>query len=434
VTVGIFKRLLFSSLLAAAPAMADEAARIRELEQKLERSIRLIEELSAKVNRLEQGAAAQPAASGGVPQARVEALERQVEQLGSGLSRRSLEEAVQLRGFADVGFGHSGENNATFRKGRKGFGIGNLDLYLTPQLGDRVRALVELAFEVHDGHTEADLERIQFGYTFNDAATGWLGRFHTPYGYWNTAFHHGAQLQTSILRPRFLDFEEHTGILPAHTVGAWLTGAVPTAPGRLGYDVYLGNSPRIEVENPMAGRVRLQAGGGEDHSYMGGFNVWLEPRAVEGLRFGLHGLRGDVGIEGGATPAGNRTRLGILGGHAVYSGGRWEVMGEYFHFRNKDLSGGSGLHRSWAGYVQAGYAFGTITPYLRLENAQLDQADNYFLSQRYGRSYRRAAMGLRYDLDPRAAVKVELLRTVQGDLPGGDDRYDEARVQYSIRF
>lgn len=430
--------LFLAGLAMAAPALADDAARIRELERKLERSMQLIDELSAKVQRLEQGAAvqaqaqSQAAPAAAEQQARVEALERQVDQLGTGLSRRSLEEAAQLRGFADVGFGYSGENNPAFGRGRKGFGVGNVDLYLTPQLGERIRTLIELTFEIEDGRTEADLERVQLGYAFNDAATAWLGRFHTPYGYWNTATHHGAQLQTSILRPRFLDFEEHTGVLPAHTIGAWLAGSAPTAPGRLGYDLYLGNSPRIDVTPADGGKLRLQPEGGTDRAPLYGFNAWLEPRALEGLRLGVHGLRGTV--EDNAAPASHRTRLGFYGGHAVFADGRWEVMAEYFRFQNRDLWGGTGTHRSWAGYLQAGYRIGLATPYLRLENAQLSQADNYFAVQRYGRSYRRAALGLRYDLDPRSALKAELIGTDQEDVGTANDRYGEARFQYSIRF
>ncbi|HZX31130.1 MAG TPA: hypothetical protein VFF03_07240 [Rhodocyclaceae bacterium] len=418
-----------AGILLAGPALADDAARIRELEKKLERSMQRIDELSAKVQRLEQGAtAAAPAAD---QEARVEALERRVGQLGDGISRRVLEDNTLLRGFADVGAGYSGENNPSFGRGRKGFGVGNLDLYLTPQIGERVRSLVELNFEVgEDGHTDADLERAQLGYAFSDAATVWLGRFHTPYGYWNTAYHHGAQLQTSLSRPRFLDFEDRGGILPAHTVGTWLSGSVPAAAGQFGYDLYGGNAQRIETD---AGRRTLNpmAWGRRDSAYTAGFNAWLEPGAVDGLRLGLHGLRSTIEDDAAAP---NRTRLAMVGGYGVYQANHWEVLAEYFQFGNRDLSGGSGLHRSRAGYAQAGYAWGAVTPYARLESARLDQRDSYFLSQYYGRSYRRGVLGLRYDLDPRAALKFEFANTDQRDLGAANDRYNEARIQYSIRF
>ena len=77
------------------------------------------------------------------------------------------------------------------------------------------------------------MERAQLGYSFSDALTFWVGRFHTPYGYWNTAFHHGAQIQTSVTRPLFIDFEDKGGILRAHSLGLLAHGRVPAGPGKL---------------------------------------------------------------------------------------------------------------------------------------------------------------------------------------------------------
>lgn len=459
-TAGVLAGAGLACSLLALPAAADDAARIRELERKLERSMQLIENLSTKVNELEKAKeqaskASAGSASGAEQQARVEALERQVAQLGSGISRRSFDDGIPVHGFADVGLSHSGEHNPIFGKGRKGFNVGSFDLYLTPQFSDRVRSLIELVFEVdHDGDIATDLERLQIGYAFNDAAIAWGGRFHTPYGYWNTAFHHGAQIQTSLSRPRFLDFEDKGGILPAHTTGAWLTGAFPLAGNRAGYDLYLGNTASLRVENNATvlstnnasafnshvsaggyaggGTLNMKMGGGESGSYMAGFNAWIEPRAVDGLRLGLHGLGGTIKDDSADR---NRTRLAALGGYGVFSSDRWELLGEYYRFNNRDLTGSSGNRHSWAGYLQAGYNMGRWTPYARGERADLDQKDNYFAVQEFGRSYRRFAAGLRYDVDPKAALKLEISRTSQEDLGlGGDDRYGAAQIQYSIRF
>lgn len=459
-TIGLMAGAGLACTVAAGPSIADDSARIRELEKKLERSMQMIESLSSKVNELEtaraQSAKAPVAATASAEQqARVEALEKQVAQLGSGISRRSFEDGIPVHGFADVGLSHSGEHNPIFGKGRKGFNVGSFDLYLTPQFGDRVRSLIELVFEVdHDGDVATDLERLQIGYAFSDAAVAWGGRFHTPYGYWNTAFHHGAQIQTSLSRPRFLDFEDKGGILPAHTTGSWLTGNLPLAGNRFGYDLYVGNSATLKVDNTSTtlstnnasafnsqvsaggyaggGTLNMKMNGGSSGSYMAGFNTWIEPRAIDGLRLGLHGLGGTIKDDSDDR---NRTRLNMLGGYAVFSDDRWEILGEYYHFNNRDLSGSSGNHTSRAGYLQAGYAFGKWTPYVRGERASLNQRDNYFAVQEYGRSYRRYVAGLRYDLDPKAALKIELSKTTQEDLGStGDDRYGTAQVQYSIRF
>ena len=133
---------------------------------------------------------------------------------------------------------------------------------------------------------------------FSDAATLWAGRFHTPYGIWNTAFHHGAQIQTSLSRPRFLEFEDRGGILPAHTVGAWLTGTLPLSGARFNYDVYAGNSPDIKIDGarPAPGGVLSPNAAGEEHySLLTGFRAEIAPRgALDGLKFGVHALRSTV--------------------------------------------------------------------------------------------------------------------------------------------
>lgn len=433
-------------LLAAAPAVAagpDADARIQELERKLERSMQMIETLQNEVQTLKGTQAAAPApaaaAAASTEQAsKIENLERQVAQLGSGLSSRSsADEGLPIHGFADVGAGRSGQNNLNYGRGNKGFNLGNFDLYLTPQFGSNVRALVELNFEIDkDGAVGTDLERLQIGYAFNDALTTWLGRFHTPYGYWNTAFHHGAQIQTSVLRPRFLDFEDKGGILPAHTTGAWATGSVNLGSSRFGYDAYVGNAQHIDTE----GVLDMKMAGSTQFRAIGGGNLWYSPRSLSALRVGVHGMRGDVESDNPANLT--LTRLNMVGGYGVFIDDNWEALAEYYRFNNDDLSGGTGSHQSTAWYAQLGYNFGRITPYGRLEKATLDQGDNYFSQQFDGRSYNRSVIGVRYDIDPKTALKFELNRTTRKDLADingtglsiPDDSYNEAYIQYAIRF
>lgn len=445
---------LVLALAGQAQAQSSDAARIQELERKLERSLELINQLSSKINQIEQAnASARDVQAKTAQQAeKLEAIEKHVSEIGGSLSRRSADSGLPVHGFADVGLLKSGENNPTFR-GRKGAALGTFDLYLTPQFGDRVKGLVELAFEAdRDGGIATDLERLQIGYLFSDAATGWLGRFHTPYGYWNTAFHHGAQIQTSSLRPRFLDFEDKGGILPAHTTGAWLTGALGMSGGKFGYDLFVGNAPQINgnttgttlaTSNPTGfsaavnagtyagtGTMNMRQSGSTTGRTSTGFNAWYEPGAVDGLRLGLHGMRAEV-----ADDFANTTLLNMSGGYFAFTRDPWEVLGEYYRFRNNDRSGGTGTHASWAGYTQIGYNIAKWTPFARIERAKLDQTDNYFGVQESGRSYKRWAVGLRYDVDPKAALKVEFASTRKENLgPGLDDKYPELRVQYAVSF
>ncbi len=170
---------------------------------------------------------------------RISELEKQVSQLTTGMATRSNSgDGLPLHGFLDIGYASNNYEDVAAKL--HGFNVGSLDFYLTPQFSDNVKSLVELVFEVDaQGAVSADFERAQVGYILNDKMTLWGGRFHTPYGYWNTAFHNGAQIQTSILRPRFLAFGDKGGVLPAHMVGLWAAGKTgagegksPTTPSR----------------------------------------------------------------------------------------------------------------------------------------------------------------------------------------------------------
>src|SRR6267143_7299315 len=271
-------------------AATDDSDRIAALEQKLDQSLQLIGQLSARVQDLEaqagHGAPPPAAAQTGAAAAtapdtaqRLAKVEQTVSQMAASASQHA-EEGLATHGFADVGVG---THNATFPK-YQGANVGELDFFLTPRLGSRTRALFELNFEVgSDGTVGVDLERAQLGYQFADSATVWLGRFHTPYGYYNTAFHHGQQIATSLRRPRFIDFEDHGGIMPAHSVGMWLTGSERIGDQRVTYDVYIGNSQRI-----TDGALEMNNAGNTHGSTIVGGNLGLLlSGALDGLKVGV---------------------------------------------------------------------------------------------------------------------------------------------------
>lgn len=430
--------LLFASAWAccAGAMAATDAERLGELERLLARSHALIQQLSQRVQQLEATADAKaPTTASTAPAApalaiKLDALEQQLTALSN---RPEPDRGLEMHGFADVGFALAGKGHDS------GARVGSLDFYLTPRFGDRVKALVELNVETgDDGHVGVDLERAQIGVILSDAATLWLGRFHSPYGTWNTAFHHGAQLQTAVARPRFLEFEDAGGILPAHSVGFWLTGVTKLGTGRLGYDAYLSNAPTIQLADPtQAGSGVLDPGlrGADGRSASLGWNLNYEfgGGIAEGLHVGLHGLTTKVGDNAASA---HQTRMRMFGGWAGYNENGWELLAEHYSFRNADLraagGGGGAGHASRAAYVQLGRQFGLFTPYLRLERADLDQTDPYFAEQASGQSYRRIAAGLRYDLNPTTAVKFEAMRSRFVDRTASQS--SELRGQLAVRF
>ena len=429
----------------AAHAAGDDNDRIATLERKLDQSLELIRELSSRVHDLEaeaaQGAAAagaQPAAprpalaaasAGGAPAApadtagRLAHVEQTLSQLTSAAGQHAEDTGMATHGFADVGLGN---HNAEFHE-YQGADIAELDFFLTPRLGARTRALFELNFEVaEDGSVGVDLERAQIGYQVGDSATLWAGRFHTPYGFYNTAFHHGQQIAIALRRPRFIEFEDHGGIMPAHTVGLWLTGSRRFSDEKLTYDLYVGNSQSI-----TGGTLDMHnAGNLHGSTIIGGNLGLLLGGLLDGLKVGVDAFQ--TRIEDQDQLPSLFTRVRSYGVYAAYDTDMWENIAELHVFNDTDLTGATGTHRSDAGFVQLGYRAHRFTPYARYERGAFHQSDDYFAAQTYGGSYYRDALGVRFDIDLQSALKLELADTHLTDRLVGS--FSDVLLQYAIRF
>ena len=365
-------------------------------------------------------------------QNKVDLLQKEMQQLTSGMANsKDVNEGLPMHGFIDVRAKTESDDSSA-----RGFELGNLDFYLTPQFTHNVKALVELNFEVgNSGGVSPDLERLQLGYQPVNWLTLWMGRFHTPYGYWHDAFHHGAQIQTSIYRPKFLDFEDAGGILPAHSNGLWGHGSTKAMGGTVTYDLYTANSPRLAMDDPTSSTsiATLDPNllGTQNKNYTAGTNLSYKFNgALNGFILGIDALTGNVSNDSIVTPT--KTQLSMTGLWTAYLENDFEILAEYYHFNNKDLSGNGDTYASKAGYIQIGYSFDVIEPYVRYEKTTLDQADNYFAEQESGASYKRAAAGFKYDIDPKASFKLEADSTKQTDREIGTSH--RVTVQYAVRF
>ena len=424
------------SLMAIFPvaAQTSDSDRIKALEQKFNQSLSVIEQLQKRIAELEHHQSPVPPAVDTTPEVanRVETLERTVSDLASAASKPPADTGLPLHGFIDVDNATASGTPPAYQK--SGFKLGTMDIYLTPQIGDRVKGLVELAFEYdNSGVLGTDLERLQLGYVVSDTLTLWGGRFHTPYGYWNTAFHHGAQIQTSITRPRIIAFEDQGGILPAHTGGVWANSKFDTAAGRIKLDVVAGNS-----DSMRDGTLDYNASGYDTGAPSVGFNVGISPKAVSGLTLGLHGLSERVNSYDASNVQNGQTDLRMLGAYAFFESDNWEVIAEYYGFNNNDLMGTAGSNKSTAGFVQLGYQLADrLTGFARYEKADLSKQDPYFAlmnngTTSYGSSYNQSTVGVRYDLDPRSALKLQYEQITDDGNAGQTVNW--LRAQYSVRF
>jgi len=389
-----------------------------ELEAKLNKALEEISRLKAA-----------PADATTKQTQQIETLQRDLNQIISGANQRGQDDGLPMHGFIDVGAAQSGD------KQPNGGSIGKLDFYLSPNIGSRVKTLVELNFETSDaGEIATDIERMQIGYVFSDNATVWLGRFHTPYGYWNTAYHHGAQLQTSVMRPRFLEFEDAGGILPAHNVGLWATGGIKAGAGKLTYDVIAANGPRIDD-----GTLNPNLASDDNKSPMlGGSLGYSFSGTLEDLNIGFNVLSGKVDsndfMRNDEIVTATKNTLKMASAYLAYLPDTWEILGELYQFNNtNDVGPWAGKsHSSTAYYAQLGYHFSQWTPYARLEKTDLDQQDNYFSTQESGQSYERSVIGTRYDINPKACIKLEFMDTKFNDRDIHNS--NSTRFQYAVRF
>ena len=100
-------------------------------------------------------------------------------------------------------------------QGEDGFALGQSVGQFNVTLDDRLSAFTELtAGAKRNEDFEFEVERLIVRYDFSDYAKLSVGRYHTQLGYWNTAFHHGAWLQTTVSRPQAVKFGGT--VLPVH--------------------------------------------------------------------------------------------------------------------------------------------------------------------------------------------------------------------------
>src|SRR6267154_2634522 len=151
--------------------------------------------------------------------------------------------SLHLSGFADVDF--AAQNKA---EGARGFSEGQFVLHVASALSPRANFFGELSFTPRaDAGTgtppatgfNAEVERMILRFDRSDRFKMSFGRYHTPINWWNTAFHHGQWLQTTITRPEMIQFGGK--LLPVHFVGALVEGSAPTGGLNLHYQAGVGN-------------------------------------------------------------------------------------------------------------------------------------------------------------------------------------------------
>jgi len=312
--------------------------------------------------------------------------------------------SLKIAGFGDVNF------FATKRvEGPRGFNLGQFVLHMTSELSPRVTFFGEVSLSARsDAGTgtppatgfNTEVERMILRFDYSDQLKVSFGRYHTPINWWNTAFHHGQWLQTTITRPEMIQFGGR--FLPVHFVGALVEGTTPAGGLNLGYQAGIGN-----------GRSSVISRGGDPGDTNGKRAYLANVFAKPNWAFGLH-LGGSVYADTVTLANARVFSERILAAHVAWQKETPELIAEFASVRHEEA--GSPATTNHAYYVQAAYRLPEPAhlwkPYFRFEHIGVDASEVVFATVL---RLDGATVGMRFDLSQYAAVKGEYRSWTRGE-------------------
>jgi len=296
---------------------------------------------------------------------------------------------LRINGFADVRYVSSDPAGRT-----EGFGLGQFDLFMRSQLGDRLGMLAELVITPRPANQfRLTLERLLVQFEPSDLLNLSIGRFHTSVGYFNATYHHGTWFQAAVDRPLIFAFEGDGGVLPIHTLGLSAMGRIPSGRWGLRYIIEAGNGRASEASPAVAPQPAIHATNGKAVNA----GLAIRPEWAEGLQLGVSAYRDRITPD--TLPP--LTEL-ILAAHALWQSSSLQWLNEALLIRHTPDGGGRQDSRGF--YSQLAVTLGSWRPYVRYDYVDVPAADPLFahLGRREG-----PAFGLRYDVDQFAALKAQ---------------------------
>ena len=293
--------------------------------------------------------------------------------------------AFQAFGFADMNY-VTGDNQS-----KEGFVLGQVVGHAVARISDRLNLFSEVTATARDSEYNFEVERLIAKYDFSDRYMLSAGRYHTPIGYWNTGFHHGTWLQTTVGRP------STSRIIPIHFVGIELEGKLPGDRLGLGYRVGAGNGRHSNIR---------RAGDAGDINSSRAFSLSLDSRpiSITKLNAGISFYSDRV------SPAASlEVDEEIFSVYAAWEDETPEVIVEYVHARHEPVSGTGSSDDTDAFFVQVAYRLPArmqqFKPYVRIE--EVDVGANDPLLMGLGLDYEAVIAGVRFDFTSYAALKFE---------------------------
>jgi hypothetical protein len=400
--------LTTSALLAQSPPpAAPSEPTVQSLLDRIQQLENRINQLEDRERKQEAAAAATPATAEATTQAAVttptpsEAAPLPPSHMDEHASMGEIRDterrfpSLQIRGFGDVDF------SATDQKGSvSGFNLGQFVLHLASPLSEKVSYFGEVSFTAQPGAYDLSVERTIIRYDYNDYFKLSFGKYHTPIGYWNAAFHHGAWLQTTIARPEMVKFGGT--FIPTHFVGIEAEGNIPSGSLGLGYNVGLGNG-----RSALLSKSGDSGDSNDNRSWVA--NVYSRPARFYGLQVGASVYRDKL------TPKpGQNFGEWITAADIVWTKEKPEFLAEYANVHHRDVLT-SNTWDSQAFYVQLAYRLpwqqSKWKPYYRYEYIHKPEDDPTLIDVL---DLSGSTLGVRYDITNYAAFKGEYRNSRHG--------------------
>jgi hypothetical protein len=331
---------------------------------------------------------------------------------------------LKIAGFSDFNFSGSDQPGT-----KSGFTEGQFILHLNSNLSPKVSFMGEVSLTARtDAGTgtpaatgfNAEVERSIIRFEHNDYLKVSFGRYHTPINYWNTAFHHGQWLQTTVSRPEMTQFGGR--FIPVHFIGGLVEGALPASGLNLNYNFGVGN-----------GRGAVISRGGDagdiNNNRAWLVNMYVRPDRLYGMQVGGSAYHDKVNPTGGPT-----IDEWITAAHFAWTRETPEVIAEVANARHENLVTAAPIANSLAYYVQTAYRLPFFEkrwkPYYRWEYIHVPKSDTLFQLQPVA-NLAGSTLGVRYDLTSFAALKFEYRN--QRRAPG-EPHFNSGFIQTSFTF
>ena len=330
-----------------------------------------------------------------------------------GLTGQALDDPrVRVMGFGDLNYLVTELVDRS-----EGFRLGQMVGHVIADLEERFTFFGEVSVTGKDAGYSIEVERALVRYDFADALKISAGRFHTPVGYWNSAFHHGSWLQTSVARPEMIKFGSR--FIPTHFVGLMAEGAFPSSPLGLGYSVGIGNGRAANI-------ARAGDAGDVNDQRAWVARVRSRPVSIVGLELGASFYSDRL-----LAPDGSDANERIYALHAALDRDAPEILAEYAHVSHEPADGSGDFQGSDAYYVQFGYRLpgsaSSVKPYVRVEQVVVPtDATGAYVFAPLALNYDGVVAGIRYDPGPFLALRLEYRYEQFEGLPKTSSLYVQA--------